>query len=195
MALPNIKQSDFDIEAYMAWEDTQEDRHEYLAGEVFAMSGGTDAHYTITLNLAATLKKLLSGSPCRPFISGMKLRVDLADAIFYPDIFVTCDARDKTAEANLAKQHPIFIAEVLSESTGAYDRGRKFEFYQKIPDLQEYLLIEQDRLHADLFRKNEAGLWVLHPAGEGDHIRLNSVNIDIPLSTLYADVELTLPAH
>ena len=73
MAQPQI-QPRLDLEAYLAWEVNQIERHEYFAGEVFAMSSGTDAHCTITLNLAASLKAVLSGTPCRPFFSGMKVR-------------------------------------------------------------------------------------------------------------------------
>lgn len=189
MAVAQTKTS-FDIDAYMAWEETQAERHEYWAGEVFAMSGGTDAHYTITLNLAAALKSHLVGSPCRPFVSGMKIQIKAADAALYPDVFVTCDNRDKTPEANLAKAHPVLIAEVLSDSTAAYDRSRKFELYQQIPELQEYLLVEQDRQHADLFRKNAEGLWVLHPIQPGNTIQLHSLKQSIPLLALYEDVDL-----
>ena len=189
MALPKT-QPEFNVDAYMAWEDQQPERHEYLAGEVFAMSGGTDAHYTILGNAYAGLRATLSGKPCRAFVSGMKLRIDRAHAVFYPDVFVTCDARDREPEASLAKQHPALIIEVLSDSTAAFDRGRKFELYQQIDALQEYLLIEQDRKHADLFRKNSEGLWVLHPAGEGDIIRVESVGVELALDGLYEDVEL-----
>lgn len=189
MALPQIK-PEFDIDAYMDWEETQSERHEYLHGEVFAMSGGTDAHYTILLNAATQLKSALSGKPCRAFVSGMKLRIDRADAVFYPDVFVTCDARDRLPEASLAKQHPSLIIEVLSDSTAAYDRSRKFELYQQIDTLQEYLLIEQDRKHADLFRKNSEGLWVLHPAGAGDLIRLDSLDVTLGLDDLYEEVDV-----
>lgn len=182
----------FDIEAFMAWEETQEERHEYIHGEVFAMSGGTDAHYTIGLNLATFLKTALRQGPCRAFVSGMKVEIKVADAVLYPDVFVTCDPRDQNETASLAKSHPRFVAEVLSASTGAYDRGRKFEMYQAIPELQEYLLIEQDRQHADLFRKNSEGLWVLHPLGAGDVIRLESLDLTFPLFDLYEDVELAV---
>ena len=189
MDLPK-RRPDFDIDAYMAWEEDQPERHEYLGGEVFAMSGGTDAYYTILLNTATNLKVALSGKPCRAFLSGMKLRVDRADAVFYPDVFVTCDPRDRQPEASLAKQHPALIVEVLSDSTAAFDRGRKFEHYQQIDTLPGYLLVEQDRKHADLFRKNSEGLWVLHPAGEGDVVRLESVGAELVLESLYEDVEL-----
>ena len=191
MPLPKTK-PEFGIEAYMAWEDEQPERHEYLAGETFAMSGGTDAHYTILGNVFAELRTALVGKSCRAFISGMKLRIDRADAVFYPDVFVTCDPRDRQPDASLAKQYPSLVVEVLSGSTAAFDRGRKFELYQQIETLREYLLIEQDRKHADLFRKNEDGLWVLHPAGPGGVIRLESVGVELALEGLYEDVELEL---
>ncbi|WP_068635760.1 Uma2 family endonuclease [Thauera butanivorans] len=191
MPLPETK-PEFGIEAYMAWEDEQPERHEYLAGETFAMSGGTDAHYTILGNVFAELRTALVGKSCRAFISGMKLRIDRADAVFYPDVFVTCDPRDRQPDASLAKQYPSLVVEVLSGSTAAFDRGRKFELYQQIETLREYLLIEQDRKHADLFRKNEDGLWVLHPAGPGGVIRLESVGVELALEGLYEDVELEL---
>ena len=188
MALPSTKPS-LDIETYMLWEDTQEDRHEFLAGEVFAMSGGTDAHYTITLNFASALKAALSGSPCRAFITGMKVCVDVADAVFYPDVFVTCDVRDKAPEANLAKFHPAFIAEVLSDSTAAYDRGDKFIAYRSLPSLMEYLLIDPDHQQVELFRKGLDGLWVLHAFAPGDSVQLASVEAAISWERLYRNVD------
>ena len=78
-------QPEFDFDAYMAWEENQPELHEYLAGEVFAMSGGTDAHYTILGNAYAGLRAALAGKPCRAFVSGMKLRIERADAAFYPE--------------------------------------------------------------------------------------------------------------
>ncbi|MGB2903015.1 MAG: Uma2 family endonuclease [Candidatus Dechloromonas phosphoritropha] len=187
-------QPHLDLEADLAWEETQIERHEYLAGEVFVMSSGTDAHYAILGNFFAGLKASLSGTPCRPFVSGMKVHIETADAVLYPDVFVTCGARDKTSEAALAKAHPTLIAEVLSDSTAAYDRGRKFELYQQIAELQEYLIIEQDRSHADLFRKNDEGLWVLHPIPPGGTINLQSLKLSLPLAELYVDVELKASA-
>lgn len=113
----------FDYLAYMHWEETQPERHEYLAGEVFAMTGGTDAHYSILLNVASQLRSALHGSPCKVFVAGMKLRVATADAVFYPDVFVTCDAHDRLPEANQAKSHPALLVEVLSASTELAERA------------------------------------------------------------------------
>ncbi|MGC8808599.1 MAG: Uma2 family endonuclease, partial [Thiomonas sp.] len=81
-------------EQYLAWEAEQAQKHEYLAGEVYAMAGASDAHVTISLNLASALRAHLRGGPCRTYIADMKLEVDAASAYFYPDVFVTCDAAD-----------------------------------------------------------------------------------------------------
>mgnify|MGYP002619696316 CR=1 FL=1 len=195
MALPQTQET-CDFDAYMAWEEHQEARHEYVAGEVFAMSGGSDAHFTIIGNVFAALRAALRAGlhahPCRVFMAGMKLKVDAANSVFYPDVFVTCDPRDRTDSARLAKAHPSLVVEVLSPSTAAWDRGRKFELYQQIPELREYLLIEQDRIHADLFRRNAEGLWVLHPAAPGATVRLESVGLDLPLAEFYEDVDFEI---
>jgi len=183
------QQLKFSLDDFMQWESEQSERHEFINGEVFAMTGARDGHNTISGNLFSALRSTLRGSPCRAFIADMKLRIDAADAAFYPDVMVTCDARDKTPEADLAKQHPALIVEVLSESTAAYDRGLKFEYYRNIETLKEYLLIEQDRRHADLFRRREDdGLWVLYASGATDDVVLESVGVRLSMAVLYEDV-------
>ncbi len=182
----------FSIDAYMAWEAEQPERHEYLNGEVFAMTGGRDSHNTIALNIASALKDALRGGPCRAFIADMKLSVDACDAVFYPDVMVTCDPRDKLPEADTAKRHPILLIEVLSESTAAYDRGLKFEQYRNLPSLREYLLVEQTRRHVDLFRREADDRWVLI-ANTDDEIELESVGLRLSLETIYEDVDFRAP--
>lgn len=183
------QQLQFSLDDYLLWEAEQSERHEYLNGEVFAMTGARDTHNTIALNIASALRSALRGSPCRAFIADMKLRIDSANAAFYPDVMVTCDPRDKTPETDLAKQHPVLIVEVLSESTSAYDRGLKFEHYRKIDTLKEYLLVEQDRRHADLFRRREDdSRWVLYASGATDDVVLDSVGVQLSMDTLFEDV-------
>lgn len=179
----------FSLDDYMLWEAEQSERHEYINGEVFAMTGARDTHNTIALNIASALRSALRGSPCRAFIADMKLRIEASNAAFYPDVMVTCDPRDKTPASDLAKQHPVLLVEVLSESTSAYDRGLKFEHYRNIDTLKEYLLVEQDRRHADLFRRRENdGRWVLYASGAADDVELESVGVRLAMDTLFEDV-------
>lgn len=187
MALPRENDA-FDYAAYLSWETTQPERHEFVRGEIFAMTGARGTHNLIAGNLFVILKTALRGTPCRTYIESVKLRIATADAVLYPDVFVTCAAADQAPEAELIKTSPLLVAEVLSESTAAYDRGLKFELYQAIDTLQEYVLIEQDRRHVDLFRKNAQGFWELHPARPGDAIRLESVGVDTTVDALYEDV-------
>lgn len=180
----------FGLDDYMLWEAEQNERHEYLNGEVFAMTGARDAHNTIALNTASLLRSALRGGPCRAYIADMKLRVDSADAVFYPDVMVTRDPRDRGPGADLAKRHPTLLVEVLSESTAAYDRGLKFERYRLIETLREVLLIEQDRRHVDLFRREDESRWVLESHGPEGSFELVSLGVTLTLDDLYADVEM-----
>lgn len=185
-----LKKETMNAADYLVWEETQMERHEFVAGEVFAMAGARDSHNTIALNTATALRSALRGTPCRTFIGDMKLQVDAVDAYFYPDVMVTCDPRDKLPEADLSKAYPRLIVEVLSDSTARYDRSRKFEYYQHIETLQEYLLIEHDRRHVDLFRRNEEGLWVLHPLSDQGSITLASVEVSLDLDLIFEDAPL-----
>ena len=182
-------QAQFTAEEYLAWERESEGRHEYLAGEVFAMTGAKDAHVTVAGNLFALLLTHLRGNPCRVFISDMKLRVKAVDAFFYPDVMVTCHPDDRSPERENFKEHPLLVAEVLSDSTAGYDRGRKFACYREIPELREYLIIDPDALSVDLYRRREDGHWVLYPSTAGDGVELTSIELTFPIEALYEEVE------
>ena len=154
------EKSHFTREQYLAWEALQTDKHEYLAGEVFAMVGVRQTHSIVAGNIFSELHHLLKGKPCRPHMSDMKLQVNAVDAYFYPDVMVSCDERD--AKADLFLEHPALIVEVLSDSTSSYDSGLKFEFYRHIVELKEYVLVDPERHKVWLYRKNQAAEWVLH---------------------------------
>ena len=170
---------------YLAGETLSPIRHEYVAGEVFAMAGATEEHATIALNFAALLRNQVRGGPCRVYIADMKLRVEAADAFFYPDVFVTCDARD-TSEP-LAKRHPTLICEVLSESTEAYDRGGKFAAYRTLESLNEYLLIDSRRRAVEVFRRQPGG-WLLAPVAPDGALELKCLDFRCAVDALYEDV-------
>jgi Uma2 family endonuclease len=178
-------------EEYLAWEELQETKHEYLNGmvyEVYAMAGAKDAHVTITLNVASLLKAHLRGTPCRTYIADMKLQADEDSAYFYPDVFVTCDPRDRISEYH--KSYPKLIVEVLSPSTAGYDRGDKFAAYRKMPSLEEYVVIDPAKLTVDLFRKREDGLWVLYPSEGQNAVEFASIGLSASFADLFEDVQV-----
>jgi Uma2 family endonuclease len=181
----------FTAEDYLAGEEHSPGKHQYLAGEIFAMGGATDAHITITMNLAFLLRAHVRGRSCRVYIADMKLRVATADAFFYPDLLVTCAPDDHAAP--LFKSQPTLVAEVLSASTAAFDRGRKFAIYRQLPSLQEYVLIEQRPMSVECFRRGDRGQWLLQAYGPGERVELASLNFSAAIETLYEDV--VLPAN
>lgn len=174
---------------YLEWEEQQEIKYEYINGEVFAMTGGTIPHATISLNLASVLKTHLRRGNCRTFMADAKLGISENSPFHYPDVMVSCHPRDKQAIQFI--QYPCLIVEVLSPSTEADDRGGKFTQYRRIATLQEYVLIDATKMSLDCFRLNDRGLWELHPYTEGDEVHLSSVDFKFPLSLVYEDVELT----
>lgn len=167
-----------DFTDYLSWEGRQATRHEFVAGLVYekgkAPSPGARSSFAVHDRIIFNLGRHLTVSGCQVDLSQC---MPLDEASLCPDL---CGYREAA---------PVLIAEVLSDSTAAYDRGLKFEQYQRLPSLQEYLLIEQDRVHVDLFRRNAEGLWVLHPAGPGDTVTLASVDLSLPIEAFYEDTD------
>jgi Uma2 family endonuclease len=177
----------FSATDYLAWEAAQPERHEYIDGEVFAMAGAEDRHVTVAMNLAFALRQHLTGSACRTYMSDMRLHVAAANSYFYPDVLVTCSALDQASA--MVKTEPKLIAEVLSPTTAAYDRGLKFGHYRTLPSLEEYVMVDLDARVTDSYRKGADGLWVLHPFARGEDIELASVALTISAAQLFAEVE------
>jgi len=174
---------------YLAWEAGQSERHELVDGEVYAMTGARLAHNVIAGNAFAFLRERLRGTPCRVYMSDVKLHVESTDAYLYPDVMVSCEARDRVSDSELAIHWPWLVVEVLSDSTAGYDRGRKFELYRRVPTLTHYLLVEQGQARADLYVRNAEGLWVLHPLAAADVMHIPERGIDWPVATLFDDVD------
>ncbi len=174
MGLPQINHV-MTAEEFLEWELQQLDRHQLYDGEVFAMAGGTAAHNTVAINIVFGLKQHLKGTPCRVFMSDMRVKV--AHNYFYPDVVVSCSPLDIQDPKLVELINPKIIVEVLSTSTASFDRGLKFAAYRTIDSLQEYLILDADAKTAEVFRKNAAGIWELHPSTpESPIIQLNSVN-------------------
>ena len=176
----------FSATDYLAWEAAQAERHEYIDGELFAMAGAEDRHVTVAMNLAFGLRQHLSGSPCRTYMSDMRLHVAAANSYFYPDVLVTCSPLD-LANA-MVKSEPKLIVEVLSPTTAAYDRGLKFSHYRTLTSLEEYVLVDLDTRATDCYRKGANGLWVLHPFARGEAVELVNVALTLTAAQLFAEV-------
>ena len=189
MALPAEKPS-FSRADYLAWEHEQAERHEYVDGEVFAMTGVRDRHNVISLNLATAIRAHLKGTPCKTYMAEVKLEVALADSVFYPDVFVTCEAPSDP----LIKRDAALIIEVLSPSTEAYDRGRKFAAYRMLGGLKEYILVTTDEPHIEVFTRANDGAWLLREYRPGDFLTLSSVDLTCSVDDIYDDVDFSEPA-
>lgn len=186
MANPVLK-SKFSPEEYLSWEAEQTEKHEYLDGEVFAMAGAGDSHVTVAGNLYMALRQHLKGSPCRTYMADMRVQVDAANCYFYPDVVVTCSARD--AQDPLVKREPTLVVEVLSPGTAAFDRGAKFSSYRQLASLQEYVLIDTAARTTDVYRKGADGLWVLHPFARDTAVVLASVALTMGAELLFDEVD------
>ena len=172
---------------YLQMEDMGNIKHEYVDGRVYAMAGASDPHVTIAGNLFALLRSHVRGSGCRVYIADMKARIESLNRFYYPDVMVTCDARDQ--ETSTYKRFPCLIVEVLSDSTEAFDRGDKFIDYQELESLREYVLFNTKRQRVECFRRNEQGLWVLQSyTPQQTSLRLDSVDFEGTLEALYEDV-------
>lgn len=173
-------------EIYLEGEKISPIKHEYRQGLIYAMAGASDAHVTITGNLFTLLRNQVRGSGCRAYVADMKVTIETANIFYYSDVMVTCDERDKTPDD--FKRYPSLIVEVLSPTTQGFDRGDKFADYRTIETLQEYVLINQERVSVECFRRNSEGFWVLYPYSEGDDIYLQIVDFRCPITALYEDV-------
>lgn len=175
------------VQDYLKLEAESPVKHEYVDGDAYAMAGASDAHVTVTVNLAALLRSHVRGSGCRVYIADMKARIERRNCFYYPDVMVTCDERDRSNDTY--KCFPKLIIEVLSDSTEAFDRGDKFIHYQTLETLDEYVLINTRHQRVECFQRNEVGLWVLRYYTQGS-FTLASINFSAALAALYEDVEL-----
>ncbi|MEA5469656.1 Uma2 family endonuclease [Spirulina sp. 06S082] len=170
-------------EEYFAWEEKQLEKHEYIDGQIYAMSGGSKNHSLISVRFITLFSNHLEGSGCETGNSDLRINLVETNDYTYPDVSVTCDERDKTTTQYIT--YPCLIVEVLSKSTEAYDRGGKFRMYSRNPELKDYLLVSSTCIEMDLYHKKDTGEWVIINYKEGDTIELKSINLSFPIEQVY----------
>ena len=168
-------------EEYLEGELVAEIKHEFIDGEVYAMAGASENHNLLSLNMAGELRNKLKGTPCRTFMSDMKVKV--GSDFFYPDVMVVCQQDN---EFEYYKQSPVIIVEVLSKSTRRVDQTAKRLRCQKIPTLEEYVLIEQTIGEIQVFRKKEH--WQSFYYYLGDAITFYSLDVTVLVEDIYYQV-------
>jgi len=177
-------------EEYLAFEEASEGKHEYHAGKVVAMAGGTLNHSIISTNVSSALQSILTSQnkPCRPFNPDAKIYVEKSESYVYPDASVVC-GEVETHIKNDGITNLILVVEVLSDSTASYDRGAKFRKYCSLPSFKEYVLITQDEPIVEvLFR--DIDFWrMTTTVGLDRSVKLNSLDIEIPMALIYEDVD------
>jgi len=174
---------------YLEAERRAEHKSEYYAGEVFAMTGASEAHNLIVTNLILALGTPLRGRPCRLYPGDMRVKVQPTGLYAYPDVVVVCTKPDLEDEHKDTLLNPTFLVEVLSPSTQDYDRGHKAEHYRRLDSLQEYLLVAQDEPQVERYRRQDAREWLLTEfRGLDETVELSSIGCTLALRDLYHQV-------
>ncbi|RKU24969.1 hypothetical protein C6499_15680 [Candidatus Poribacteria bacterium] len=189
-------------EEYIAFErkappDSEISRYEYLNGELIAMSGASRAHNLISNNISGELRSLLKGSGCETYANAMRVSAPVTSSYFYPDVVVVCEEPRFEDDVFDILLNPTILVEVLSPSTEAYDRGEKFSHYRQLASLQEYVLVSQDKVLVERYRRPKkhetlpitAQDWIFTAfQALEDIVPLTSIQCELPLQEIYERV-------
>ena len=183
-------------EEYLALERQSETRNEFLDGEIFAMGGASRRHNLVTGNAFAALHAQLIGRDCEVHSSDLRVKVPATGLYAYPDVVVVCGGPQLEDDTHLdTLLNPTLIIEVLSPTTADYDRGGKFAHYRTLPSLAEYLVLAQDRVHAEHASRQDDGSWLLTETSQpGEVLDLPSIGCRLDLKAVYARVLDAPPA-
>jgi Uma2 family endonuclease len=180
----------FSIEEYLAMEESATEKHEYYSGGIFAMSGAKMPHNIISVNILVELGNKLKGKKCRTFNSDMRIHIEANTLFSYPDISIVCGEPETLNNDNWNILNPAVIIEVLSPSTRNYDRGEKFKLYRDIPTLKEYILVDSESIHIEIFRLNATRHWELEEYNAVEEMLfIQTVNEHIALADIYTGVK------
>jgi Uma2 family endonuclease len=173
---------------YLAFERQSEDKHEYIDGEVIAMVGASRAHNLISVNLLRIISTHLRGKDCELYPSDMRVKI-AKKKYTYPDVTIVCGAAQFADDEFDNLLNPTVIIEVLSKSTEAYDRGKKFRSYRQLDSLQEYILVAQDSPRIERYFIQQDGIWsFIEVEGIESSIELTSIACKLPFAEVYERV-------
>ncbi|MBM4365838.1 MAG: Uma2 family endonuclease [Deltaproteobacteria bacterium] len=175
---------------YLQVEEETQVKHEWRAGVIVAMAGGTVAHSELGGRVFGLLFGRLDGKPCRPYNSDLKLRIPAEDVATYADVAVVCGEPIRDQLDDNALVNPTVVIEVLSESTEDYDRNEKFDYYQALGTLREYVLVSQHEVRVEHYVLRGPGTWEYRRLGPGDTLALKSVRAKLPVDEVYRGVTL-----
>ena len=177
-------------EEYLAFERKSETKSEYLAGELFRMAGPSERHNIIVANLVAEFRSQFKSRPWKVYPSDMRVKIPATGLYTYADVSVVCGEAEFEDDDRDTLLNPILIVEVLSDSTEAYDRGKKFEHYRTLNSLSEYLLVAQDSPRVEHYVRQANDKWLLTPYKDlQSAIALSSVNCTLSLIEVYDKVD------
>lgn len=188
-----LAKKSFTAQEYLELEASAEYKSEYYKGEIFAMAGTSLNHNQIAGNIYSQLLQRQEKHRCRTTIGDLKLWIEEIDLFTYPDLMIICDKPQFYPARTDIILNPLIIIEVLSRSTEAYDRGKKFQFYRAIPSFQEYILIDQYSAHLDQFYIDSQGNWSFKDYNDIKNIlKFSKIDCDIPLEKIYHLVDFEL---
>ncbi len=171
---------------FLAWEEGQDRRYEFIHGAIVAMVGGTVAHNQIAGNIYTALRASLRGTPCRVFQENMKIVAD--DSAFYPDVLVTCA---RLNDQDRLAADPTVIVEVLSDSTASRDHVAKNAAYRTLPSLKQYVIVHQRAAAAESLTRDGEGRWIhAMVTGTDGVLRMPSLGVELPLAIVYEDTQV-----
>ncbi len=167
-------------------ERSAELKHEYVAGEIFAMAGGSVEHSVLSTTLAGLLLMHLRGGPCRPHGSDLRIWIESVGVATYADVSVVCDPVERATDSPTHVTNPRIVVEVLSPATERYDREQKRLYYQELASLREYVLVAQDRRRVEVWRRTRVDdEWAHTIHRGGTSASLPSIGYDIDVDELY----------
>lgn len=196
MRLPKLK-TKISVEDYLEGEKISPTRHEYVEGEVYSMAGASDNHSRIVINLTTNFSVHLRNSKYKTFSNDIKVQITkdvyYFNVFYYPDVLVSCEENPEEAHF---RNFPVLIVEVTSPSTKHIDRREKLLFYQQMPSVQEYAIIDQHKINIELHRRQPNGSWITYYFDKEDtEIEFQSIELTLPISEIYRRVNFQTNAN